>query len=81
MSEIISKDYIVFAGEAYKVKSTTEKAIMLIVNRGDHVARYVNVWLPRKAFTITNINTCYDGSREVFCKDLPSWASKKIKGY
>lgn len=81
MKQIIAEDWLALAGEGYKVKATTEKAILLIVNRGHYIPDYVNVWLPRAIFKISNVRTYWDGSREVYCKDLPRWAVNKIKGY
>lgn len=81
MKEIIAEDWLALSGEGYKIKATTEKAILVIVNRGHYIPRYVNVWLPRAIFKIRNVTTCWDGSREVYCSDIPRWAMDKLKGY
>lgn len=81
MKEIIAQDWLALDGKGYKVKATTEKAILLIVNRGHYIPDYVNVWLPRSAFQVTKVVKYGDGSREVQCRDLPRWAMNKIKGY
>jgi len=81
MKQIQANDWIAIDGGGYKVKQTTEKAILVIVNRGHYIPDYVNVWLPRSVFKIRNINTCWDGDREVYCQDLPRWAENKLKGY
>lgn len=81
MKQIIDNDYIALAGVGYKVKATTEKAILVIVNRGHYIPKPVNVWLPRSVFQILKVTKYGDGSREVHCMDLPRWAVNKIKGY
>ena len=81
MKEIIAQDWLALDGKGYKVKATTDKAILVTVNRGHYIPKYVDVWLPRSAFEVTKVIKYGDGSREVHCKDLSRWAMNKIKGY
>lgn len=79
--DIVKNDFIVLDGLALKVKHATEKALLVSFNRGDQVARFVDVWLPKSCFIITNIKEYADGGREVFCTDLPNWCFTKLKGF
>lgn len=79
--EICQDDFVHFdSGIGYKVKRTTEKAVLIVVNRGDNVPRLFDVWLPRNCFNVIRMKEYHD-TREVYCKDLSRWAMRKIKGY
>lgn len=79
--EICQDDFVYFdGGIGYKVKRTTEKAVLIVVNRGDNVPRLFDIWLPRNCFDIIRTIEYHD-TREVYCKDLSRWAMQKIKGY
>ena len=80
--QLMPADYVYFdGGFGYKVKRTTEKAVLIIVNRGDHFERMVDVWLPKRCFNPTQAKQYDDGTREVYCGELSNWALSKIKGY
>ena len=79
--ELMPNDYAYFdGGFGYKVKRTTEKAVLIIVNRGDNVERLFDIWLPKKCFNPTRSKKYDDGTREIYCGELSSWALSKIKG-
>jgi len=79
--ELMPNDYVYFdGGLGYKVKRTTNFAVLIVVNRGDHVKRLVDVWLPKKCFNPIRSKQYDDGTREIYCGELSNWALSKIKG-
>jgi hypothetical protein len=60
----------------FKIKASTEKAILIEVNLGYALNKFKPVWLPISCIDINRISK--EDNIVAFCYDLPNWLNKKL---